>query len=461
MKKKLWILLGIVVVAILAVPLINLVAGKPSGTALSAKKASVSDPALAQVAEVFEAKCAHCHVPGTPAPYYAKLPGASSLIAADVAEGLRRMDLVAELFPGTDAKVSEPALAKIEREVLTGEMPPVIYLVAHWNSALNAREKSAVGQWVSQTRTKHHSWPGLPDNLRSALIPPIPAALPVDARKAELGRKLYHDKRLSGDDTVSCATCHDLAKGGTDQAKVSTGVRGQMGGINAPTTFNAAFQFVQFWDGRASTLEAQAGGPPNNPVEMDSNWKQIVGKLDADANFAREFKVAYPEGFTDKTITDAIAAFERTLITPNSRFDKYLRGDTNALSAEESRGYTVFTDSGCATCHSGVLLGGGSFEPMGRHGDYFKGRGGNLTDADKGRFNVSKADGDLHKFKVPTLRNVAKTFPYFHDGSTSDLKEAVRLMAKYQLDDPLSDKDAALVAAFLQTLTGEYDGKPL
>ena len=166
----------------------------------------------------------------------------------------------------------------------------------------------------------------MPDDLRSAPIPPVPTTLLVDAKKAELGRKLYHDKRLSGDDTVSCATCHDLAKGGTDQAKVSTGVRGQKGGINAPTTFNAAFQFTQFWDGRAPTLEAQAGGPPNNPVEMDSNWKQIIGKLDADPAFAQEFKATYPDGFTEKTITDAIAAFERTLLTPNSRFDKFLSG---------------------------------------------------------------------------------------------------------------------------------------
>ncbi|MCL5098428.1 MAG: cytochrome-c peroxidase, partial [Candidatus Omnitrophica bacterium] len=228
-------------------------------------------------------------------------------------------------------------------------------------------------------------------------------------KKAELGRKLYHDKRLSGDDTVSCATCHDLAKGGTDQEKVSTGVRSQKGGINAPTTFNAAFQFKQFWDGRALTLEAQAGGPPNNPIEMDSNWKQIIGKLEADPAFAQEFKAAYPEGFTDKTITDAIAAFERTLLTPNSRFDKYLAGDANALSDDEVRGYARFKDTGCATCHSGVLLGGGSFEIMGRHGDYFKDRGGPVTDADKGRISVSKDGKDLHKFKVPTLRNVAKT----------------------------------------------------
>ena len=459
MKNKLVMVAGVLIAAGLAVPLINLVAGKPSGTPLTAQKAS--DPALTRVTAVFEAKCAHCHVAGTPAPFYAGLPGVKDLITRDVTAGLRNLDLVAALFPGGNAQVSEPALAKIEREIASGDMPPGRYVAAHWTSGLSAAEKSAIQEWISQTRFQLHSWPGVPDKLRSSLIPPLPASLPVDAKKVELGRRLYHDKRLSGDNTVSCATCHDLAKGGTDQEKVSTGVRGQKGGINAPTTFNAAFQFVQFWDGRAPTLEAQAGGPPNNPVEMDSNWKQIIGKLEADVALTADFKASYPEGFTDKTITDAIATFERTLLTPNSRFDKYLAGDAKALSESELRGYTLFQETGCATCHAGVLLGGGSFEPMGRHADYFKERGGAVTDADKGRVNASKVENDLHKFKVPTLRNVAKTFPYFHDGSTSDLKEAVRVMGKYQSGKELSKDDCAAVAAFLETLTGEYQGKLL
>ncbi len=459
MRKKLLVLACVIVVAALAVPVINLVQGKPAGTALSAK--SASDPAMAKVALVLEGKCAHCHVSGTPAPFYASFPGASALIKRDVAYGLIRMDLVAELFPGNGMKPSEPALAKIEREISLGDMPPATYLIAHWTSKVTAAEKDEIWQWISNTRAQLHTWPGVPDGLRGALIPPIPQVLEVDSKKAELGRKLYHDKRISGDDTISCATCHDLARGGTDQEKVSTGVRGQKGGINAPTTFNAAFQFVQFWDGRAATLEAQAGGPPNNPIEMDSNWKQIIGKLSADAAFAEEFKASYPEGFTEKSITDAIASFERTLITPNSRFDKFLVGDAKALSTEEERGWTLFRNMGCATCHSGVLLGGGSFEPMGRHGSYFKDRGGAVTDADKGRFNASKADRDLHKFKVPTLRNIAVTFPYFHDASTSDLKEAVRVMGKYQCGISLRGNDADAVAAFLGTLTGEYQGKKL
>lgn len=459
MKKKTIIIACIVLAALLAVPLLNLFIGKPKGTPLSATKPA--DPHLARVAAIFEEKCAHCHVPGTDAPFYAKLPVASTVIARDVANGLRMIDLVSELFPAEGAGISEPALAKIESEIVKGSMPPVAYVVAHWNSVLSREEKAAVQEWVDQSRVEHHPWAGIPENLRKALIPPIPASLPVDAKKVELGRKLYHDNRLSGDNTVSCATCHDLAKGGTDLEKVSTGVRGQKGGINAPTVFNAAFQFAQFWDGRAKNLEDQAAGPPNNPIEMDSNWPQIIAKLNADAEFSKEFKASYPEGFTDANICDAIASFERTLLTPDSRFDKYLAGETTALSEEETRGHRIFMDTGCATCHSGVLLGGASYELMGRHADYFKDRGGDVTDADKGRISASKNEKDLHKFKVPTLRNIAKTPPYFHDGSTSDLKEAVRVMAKYQSDKNLSDAQISAVAAFLQTLTGEYQGKPL
>lgn len=457
-KKTIWIALGCLVVVVL-IPLLNLLVGKPRGTALTAMAAS--DPAMVRVAGLMESSCAHCHVAGTPSPFYASLPLASGMIAADVAKGLRGMDLTAELFPGNGARVSEPALAKIERELSRGNMPPVSYLAAHWNSGLSAAEQATVLEWIANTRAAHHAWLGESDALRGALIPPLPPSLPVDANKVALGRKLYHDKRLSGDDTVSCATCHDLGKGGTDQAQVSTGVRGQKGGINAPTTFNSAFQFVQFWDGRAATLQDQAGGPPNNPVEMDSNWEQIIGKLNADATFSAEFKACYPEGFTDKNITDAIAEFERTLVTPDCRFDKYLRGDTRALSADELRGHDVFKDAGCATCHSGVLLGGASYELMGRHADYFKDRGTPVSDADKGRMNASKDPKDLHRFKVPTLRNIARTFPYFHDGSANDLKQAVTTMAKYQCNEKLSDADVAALVAFLETLTGQYEGKPL
>ena len=190
-----------------------------------------------------------------------------------------------------------------------------------------------------------------------------------------------------------------------------------------------------------------------------ADWPQVVLKLNRDKAFRKEFEAAYPEGISEKTITHAIAEFERTLVTPNSRFDKYLKGDAGALTAEEKRGYEVFQEKGCATCHVGELLGGKSYEVMGRRADYFAARGTPPTPADNGRYNVTKDERDRHCFKVPTLRNVGRTFPYFHDGSKKTLREAVDAMATFQDGEALSEKDARDVVRFLETLTGEYKGK--
>ncbi len=194
---------------------------------------------------------------------------------------------------------------------------------------------------------------------------------------------------------------------------------------------------------------------------MGSNWPQIIGKLQADESFAAEFREVYPDGFSEKTITDAIAAFERTLLTPDSPFDRFLLGQSDALTAEEKRGWEVFRQHGCQTCHVGKLLGGQSFELMGRRADYFGARGMPMTDADNGRFNATKDERDRHKFKVPTLRNVAKTFPYLHDGSAPDLASAVRAMARYEVGNDLSESDVNAVVSFLEALTGTYQGKTL
>ena len=339
-------------------------------------------------------------------------------------------------------------------------MPPGAYVALHWNAALGAEKKEAVLAWVKAERAAQAA-PGVPEAMKAALLRPIPDSLDVDPVKAALGERLYHDTRLSGDDTISCASCHDLALGGTDQHVVSDGIRGQKGGINSPTTYNAALDFAQFWDGRAATLEAQADGPPNNPVEMGSNWTPITEKLDQDEAFVKEFTAAYPEGVNKDTVTHAIAEFERTLLTPNSRFDKFLKGDAAALDADEKHGYEVFREKGCATCHVGELLGGKSYEVMGRRADYFAARGTPQTDADNGRYNVTKDEADRHLFKVPTLRNVARTFPYLHDGSKKTLREAVDAMAAFQNGEALSEKDAQDVVKFLETLTGEYKGKAL
>jgi cytochrome c peroxidase len=453
-KRTLQVLAGLAVLG-LALPVSNLFVGSPSGTVITA---GAKDSGNAPAAHVLERSCASCHVPGVPAPFYARFPVASTIIERDRKDGLREFDLAAGL---SARPVPEPVLARIEREVADGEMPPGPYVAMHWNAGLGGGKQEAVLAWVRETRAAQAA-PGVPEPLKAALIRPIPAKLEHDPAKAALGEKLYNDKRLSGDGTLSCASCHDLALGGTDQQYVSDGIRGQKGGINAPTTFNAALNFVQFWDGRAPTLEAQAGGPPMNPVEMGSaGWPEVVAKLNKDKALRKQFEAVYPEGFSDKTITGAIAEFERTLVTPNSRFDKFLMGDAQALSADEKHGYQVFKATGCATCHVGELLGGKSYEVMGRRADYFKARGDAPTEADNGRFNQTKRENDRHAFKVPTLRNVAKTFPYFHDGSKQTLTGAVEAMARFQTGVPLSQKDTEDVVKFLGTLTGEYKGRLL
>ena len=295
---------------------------------------------------------------------------------------------------------------------------------------------------------------------------PIPDSVSVNPAKVLLGEALYHDARLSGDGTVTCATCHGIGTAGVDNLQYSKGIDGQFGGINAPTSFNACFNFVQFWDGRAATLAEQAAGPPLNPVEMGcKSFDEIVEKLSADTDFAGRFLAVYPEGMNEATITDAIAEYEKTLITPNSPFDKYLKGDSKALTAEEAEGYALFKQYNCATCHAGVNMGGLSYELMGKREDYFKDREINsqsgLTDADNGRWAQTGVERDRYRFKTPTLRNVALTWPYYHDGSVATLDKAVEMMAQYQVGKTLSAEEVAKITSFLNTLTGEYKGKPL
>ena len=221
------------------------------------------------------------------------------------------------------------------------------------------------------------------------------------------------------------------------------------------------YNIAQFWDGRAKDLQEQAAGPVANPVEMGAKWDNVVEKLKNVAEYQQAFAQLYPtQGLTKTTVTDAIAIFEQSLVTPNSRFDQYLRGNRDILTADEKAGYELFR-ANCTSCHFGPVLGGLSFEKMGVKQDYFKLRGGELTEADNGRFNVTKQEKDLHFFKVPVLRNIELTYPYFHDGSVANLAEAVKIMGQVQVGKNFSDAETAKIVAFLMTLTGEYKGKPL
>ena len=291
-------------------------------------------------------------------------------------------------------------------------------------------------------------------------IQPIPLEIRLDERKIALGGRLFHDARLSHDNTVNCAKCHSLSQGGVDNLPHSIGVNGAAGDVNSPTVYNSGFNFKQFWNGRAETLEDQVDGPTSNPKEMASNWPEIIGKLKEDKDYVLSFDQIYPDGITSKNTKDAIATFERRLITPNSRFDRYLRGDMDAIKQDEKEGYQLFKDLGCVVCHQGVNVGSNMFQTLGKFGNYFEDRG-NIQKADWGRFNVTNNEKDRYKFKVPSLRNIELTAPYFHDSSQTTLKDAVQTMAKYQLGRLLSDEETDLIVKFLKTLTGEYEGNSL
>lgn len=286
-------------------------------------------------------------------------------------------------------------------------------------------------------------------------ITPLPKQLPQDPRKVALGRRLFMDTTLSQNHTVSCATCHNLALGGADGQPRSIGIEGQRGDFNAPTVFNSGFNFRQFWDGRAMTLEDQVNGPLENPREMGIAWKEVLTRLAADTTYQRAFAEAYPvDGMTPGTVRNAIATFERALATPDAPFDRWLRGDKNAISAEAAEGYQLFKTYGCVSCHQGANVGGNMFERIGLVHDFFSDRGRNAV-IDQGRYNLTGDEADRHEFKVPSLRNVALTAPYFHDGSVSTLNEAIKLMAYYQLGLRISDQDVRRIEAFLGTLTGK------
>jgi cytochrome c peroxidase len=288
-------------------------------------------------------------------------------------------------------------------------------------------------------------------------IQPIPLHIELDPKKVALGEKLFHDPRLSHDNSLACASCHNLATGGADHKVRSLGRQGAEGPINTPTVFNSGFNFRQFWDGRAATLEEQMDGPVHNPKEMGTNWREIVGKLKNIPEYVTAFTALYRDGLQPSNIKDAIATFERALYTPNARFDKYLRGDTNAITAAEKAGYELFKSVGCIACHQGIGVGGNMFQVFGVLQNYFADRG-NITQADLGRFNVTGDAQDRHVFKVPSLRNVAVTPPYLHDGSVDQLEEMVAVMAKYQLGRTLPPEETELIVMFLKTLTGEYKG---
>ncbi|MDR1425124.1 MAG: cytochrome-c peroxidase [Azoarcus sp.] len=296
-------------------------------------------------------------------------------------------------------------------------------------------------------------------NMAILPIPVAEVSRPLSGQ-AQLGEKIFHDPNLSADRQVSCASCHILAHGGDDGFKLSTGVGGAIGDVNAPTVFNSVYGFRQFWDGRAADLNEQVSGPLTNPVEMASSWDIAVLRIKENAAYVADFAREYKGEISARTISDALVRFESTLLTPNAPFDRHLNGDDSAINEDIREGYRRFTEYGCISCHQGINVGGNFFQKFGVVGDYFADRG-NSTKADLGRFNVTGDEADRNVFKVPTLRNIAVTAPYFHDGSAETLDAAVTIMGRYQLGRDLSAEDRRYIIAFLESLTGEYRGERL
>ena len=382
-----------------------------------------------QVASILrENDCLACHSENAPLPFYGNLPLIGPVVQADMKEAVHYVDLTAMVEALENGQpVSEVDLAKVENTALSGSMPPAKYshMPMHWGTSLDDNEKAVIISWAKNVRKDRFTTETVAEEFKNEPLQPL------------------------------------MNTGGVDRKQYSEGINGQFGGVNAPTVYNAALNFVQFWDGRAADLKEQAAGPPLNPVEMGcTSFDQICEALAQDKDFTKKFTEVYPEGYSQSTITDAIAEFEKTLLTP-SRFDKYLMGDKNALTAEELEGYQLFKDNKCATCHVGVNVGGQSYEFMGIKNSYFDYRNTGLTDGDTGRYAVTKKESDRHKFKTPTLRNVMLTYPYMHDGTVASVEDAIRIMHEFQIGKEINDVEVEKIVVFLGTLNGEYNGKML
>ena len=315
-----------------------------------------------------------------------------------------------------------------------------------WFACFFALPAAAQTDLVAQARQQFQAIPASP--------PELPDNHPT-LEKILLGSMLFFEPRLSASHAISCNSCHNLGLGGADAEPTSIGHRWQRGGRNAPTVLNAVFNTAQFWDGRAKDLEQQAGGPIVNPIEMGSPQSHVAEQLKGIPGYRDYFIKAFPSQGDPITLANAqkaIAAFEATLITPNAPFDRFLAGDRNALSAKQQAGLALFMEKGCSSCHNGINIGGGMYAPFGvveKPGAEF------LPPGDKGRFMVTKTPSDEYVFKVPTLRNIALTAPYFHTGRSWDLRQAVAVMGTSQLGAQLTDDEVDKITAFLDSLTGE------
>ncbi len=407
---------------------------------------------------ILESKCAACHGAN---PEHSGLMNLLSFgkIRRDI-EGAQR----AFLLQPSDIRSGNVDYLKMDKVLRTRRMPPAAYSAVHLGSRLTPED-------VELLRCRYKA-DAAAARAFSPISPAAEAENDIEALRRHLGHLLFFDGRLSTTGEVSCASCHDLTLGGTDNKPKSEGVPGadgkpQLGGVNAPTVYNAAGNIRQFWDGRAADLKEQAGGPPLNPVEMGyaspEDWEKIAAKLRQDPTLEAYFALVYGElGITGDTITDAIAAFEKTLMTPDSAFDRYLKGDAGALSEEQVAGMEDFVRFGCASCHSGPALGGISFEYISTHAPFHSFMPKDYAEGAHGLADFTKKEEHTDMFRVPTLRNVALTAPYFHTGAVQRLEDAVRIMFDTQVSSSdATDTTIRNVTRFLEAQTGKLNGKPL
>lgn len=427
----------------------------PAGEYSPAPRPQNQQEADAMAQALLESKCASCH---GEKPEYNSVVNllALGLLKRDVENAQRSFKLGRD-----DWRSGHVDYLRMDYVLRTRKMPPTQYSMVHLGTRLTPEDVDILRHRYSKAGAYLRAF--------SAIAPATVA--PEDKEKVELGRLLFFDPRLSTNNQVACASCHDLTKGGTDNLPKSEGVPGpdgkpQLGGVNAPTVYNAAGNIRQFWDGRAADLQEQAGGPPLNPVEMGystpSDWQEIAAKLAKDERLSSLFARVYGEAaINGETITDAIAAFERTLTTPGSAFDRYLLGDKEAMTPEQVEGMEAFVNYGCATCHSGPALGGLSFEYINTHADLRRLAAPEYQEGAFGLKDFTKKEAHRDMFRVPTLRNVALTAPYFHTGTVNSLQEAVRIMFETEVGAVPGKGTVNAVTRFLEAQTGCLNGKPL
>lgn len=412
--------------------------------------------AIAQ--QVLQAKCAACH---GATPQYNSFVNffSGGLLRRDILNARRGWKMEGD--PAVRSALVD--YLKVDHVLRTRSMPPVQYTMVHLGTRLTPQD-------VALLRLRYTEEGAAARRFRRIATTPAGENL----LRAQLGFKLFHDTRLSTTNEISCSSCHDLSLGGTDHKAKSEGVPGtdgkpQLGGVNAPTVYNAMNHLRQFWDGRAADLKEQAGGPPLNPVEMGysapEDWQKIIAKLAEDAElvelFGRVYGTQSAADITTDMILDAIATFERTLSTPDSDFDRYLAGHGDALSAEQKAGMTAFVNYGCASCHAGPALGGLSFEHVNKKADFRAMHAPGYAEGAYGLCDFTKNEDHRDLFRVPTLRNVALTYPYFHTGAVRDLREAVRIMFRTQAGSEPSGAVLDNVTRFLEAQTGRVRGKLL